>query len=208
MPGFRDDNPAFGGQSVVDLYVSVAVLLSMIMATIQTMPSVLSSYRERGALRRMRATPVRPESLLLAQGVMHGAAIVLSTVLVLAVGRIGLGTPLPRQLGSYAVAFGLVLLAALAIGSTITALSPTARVTTIVGSIVFFPMMFTAGVWVPVQAMPELVQQIVLLTPFGAGAVALNAATVGNWPSTANLLVMAGWAAGLGYLAVRNFRWE
>lgn len=208
IPSFRESDPELGGQSVADLYVQVAALLAMITGSVQSMPAILSGYRERGILRRMRTTPVRPHSLLFAQAMMHGLGMALGVVLVIVVARLTIGTPLPQNLVAYVGSGLLALAAALAIGAVITALSATSRATTITGTIVFFPAMFTAGVWLPVQAMPDLMQRIVVATPLGASAEALNDAAVGQWPDVVDLLVMAGWTGALAVVAVRWFRWE
>lgn len=208
IPDFRKPDDALGGQRVVDLYVPVSVLLSMIMAAIMAMPPVVGSYRERGILRRLRTTPVHPGSLLLAQVALHAAAVVASAVLVLGVGRILFDVALPGSVIGYAVAFLLAIAAAFAIGAVVTAVSPNTRVGQTIGTIVFFPMMFTAGVWVPVQAMSGLLHDIVVATPLGAGAEALNDAMLGDFPQLADLGVMAAWTCALGVLAVRSFRWE
>jgi ABC-2 type transport system permease protein len=68
--------------------------------------------------------------------------------------------------------------------------------------------MFTAGVWVPVQAMPDTLQRIVGLTPLGAASQALDSAASGDWPGWAALGVMALWTALSTGASVRWFRWE
>lgn len=208
IPAFRKHDPDLGGQSVVDLYVPVCVILAMIMAGIQAMPTIITGYRERGVLRRLRATPVHPGSLLSTQAGLHGAGALVGAALVLVSGHVGFGTPLPEQLGGYLVALALTLLTCLAMGAVITAVSTTTKVATMVSTIVFFPSMFTSGVWLPVQTMPHVMQQIVLCTPLGAAARALNDAALGEWPRLLDLAVTAGWAAVLGLVAVRTFRWE
>jgi ABC-2 type transport system permease protein len=208
IPDFRDPDPAIGGQRLVDLYVPVAVLLSMIMAAIMAMPPVVMGYRERGILRRLRTTPVPPGSLLLAQTALHAAAVLASVVLVLAVGRIVFDTPLPGNLAGYAVALVLALAAAFSIGAVVTAVAPNSRIGTTIGTIVFFPAMFTAGVWAPVQAMGGLLRDIVVATPLGAASEALHDAMTGDFPDLVDLAVMAGWTVLLAALAVRLFRWE
>ncbi|MFD0852272.1 ABC transporter permease, partial [Actinomadura adrarensis] len=75
VPPFREPNPDIGGRRVVDLYVPIVVLLSVVVAGIQTMPTVLSTYREQGILRRLSVTPAQPRSLLAAQLIMHGVAV-------------------------------------------------------------------------------------------------------------------------------------
>ncbi|WP_067474835.1 ABC transporter permease [Actinomadura hibisca] len=208
IPAFREADPDLGGRRVIDLYVPVNVLLALLMAGIQVLPPVLSGYRERGVLRRMSTTPVRPVSLLAAQIVLHLAAALASVLLVVAVGRIAFDVALPGQVPGYLLALLLAALSALALGAAVTAVTPTTKSTTVVGSIVFYPMMFLAGVWLPVQAMPDLLRHVVEYFPFGAASQALDQAAGGSWPDWAHLGVTAAWAAVLIAAAARWFRWE
>ncbi|TDB98726.1 ABC transporter permease, partial [Actinomadura sp. 7K534] len=153
-------------------------------------------------------TPVRPASLLAAQIVLHFAASLVSALLAVTVGRVAFDVALPGHVPGYLLALLLGALSALALGSAITAITPTAKATNVAGTIVFFPTMFLAGVWVPVQAMPELLQHIVGYFPFGAAAQALDQAAQGGWPAWSDLGVPAAWTALLIAAAVRWFRWE
>lgn len=208
IPAFREPSADLGGLRTVDLYVPVVVLLAMITSAIQSMPPVLTGYRERGILRRMATTPMRPGALINAQIVLHGVAVVCSALLALAVGRLVFGVALPRQLAGYLPALVLAGLSALALGATVSAISRTTNITHAVGSAVFFPAMFTSGVWVPVAVMPDTVRQIVGLTPFGASAQALDQAAAGQWPSWTHLAVTAVWTVALVAVARRRFAWE
>ncbi|MGH3392541.1 MAG: ABC transporter permease [Actinomadura sp.] len=208
IPSFREADASLGGRRVIDLYVPVTVLLAMIMAGLQAMPPVITGYRERGILRRMSVTPIRPGALLTAQIVLHGAGALGSAVLAIAVGRLAFGVALPGRPAGYLVAFLLATLSALALGATVSAVSRTTKISAAVGSVVFFPMMFTAGVWVPVQVMPDTLQRIVSLTPFGAASQALDQAMAGDWPGWSHLGVMALWVVALVGVAARWFKWE
>ncbi len=208
VPSFREPDPVRGGLRVIDLYVPINVLVALIMAGIQALPPVLSGYRERGILRRMSTTPVLPSSLLAAQIALHFAAALGSALLVIATGRIVFGVALPGHFPGYLLALLLGALSALALGAVVTAVTPTAKATTVVGMVVFFPMMFFAGVWVPVQSMPDLMRSVVEYSPFGAASQALNQAAEGGWPDLAHLGVTAAWAVVLITAAVRWFRWE
>lgn len=88
------------------------------------------------------------------------------------------------------------------------AVSRTQKIATAVGSVIFFPSMFTAGVWLPVQTMPDTLQRIVGFTPLGAASQALDRAAAGGWPAWTDLAVTALWTAVLTAVAVRRFRWE
>lgn len=208
IPSFRDADPSLGGRRVIDLYVPVSVLLALIMAGVQAMPPVLTGYRERGILRRLSTTPVRPAALLTAQLVLLGAGAFCSALLVMAVGRLAFGVRLPEQLAGYVLALAVATASALALGAAVCAVSRTQKAAQAIGSVVFFPSMFTAGVWLPVQAMPDLLQRIVTYTPFGAASEALDRAARGGWPGWAHLGIMALWTVLLTGAAARWFRWE
>ncbi|MER7566484.1 ABC transporter permease [Streptomyces sp. NPDC097941] len=208
IPSFRDHDPDLGGLRTIDVYVPVAVLLGLIVAGLQSMPQTLTGYRERGILRRMATTPVRPSALLTAQMTVYGGAALASALLALLVGRFAFAVRLPDQLAGYLLALVLAVPAALALGAVISALSCTTKIAGAIGSAVFFPSMFCAGVWAPVQTMPDLLARIVGYTPFGAAAEALNRAAAGDWPGWTHLGVLVAWTVLLTAAASRWFRWE
>jgi ABC-2 type transport system permease protein len=208
IPSFRQPSADIGGLRMIDVYVPVLVLVAVIMTGLQTMPPVLTGYRERGILRRMSTTPVRPSALLSAQMILNGGAALLSAVISLLIGRLVFDVRLPGQPLGYILALLLASAAALAFGAVITAIARTAKIATAIGSATFFPSLFCAGVWVPVQAMPDLMARIVTLTPFGAAAEALGEAAAGGWPAWSHLGVLAAWAVVLSAAAMRWFRWE
>jgi ABC-2 type transport system permease protein len=208
IPSFRHHQADLGGLRTVDVYVPVAVLLGMIVGALQAMPQNITGYRERGILRRMSTTPVRPSALLSAQMLVYGTAALASALCALIVGRLAFDVRLPEQPYGYLLALLLAILAALALGAVVSALSRTTKIAGAIGSAVFFPMMFCAGVWIPVQAMPDLLARIVGYTPFGAAAQALNRAAAGDWPGWAHLGVLVAWTVLLTAGASRWFRWE
>ncbi|MEV5612089.1 ABC transporter permease [Streptomyces sp. NPDC052225] len=208
IPSFREADSGLGGIRLIDAYVPVTVLLAMIAGGIQSMPPIITGYRERGVLRRMSTTPVRPSALLSAQMAIHGGAILLGVALCLAVGRLAFDVALPRQIAGYLLALLLSVVCALALGALIASRARTTKISSAIGSVVFFPAMFCAGVWLPVQAMPDTLARIVELTPFGAAAQAMNQAMAGDWPAWSHLGVLAVWAVLLTGAATRWFRWE
>ena len=208
IPSYREPDPGLGGNRVIDLYVSSVVLVALITASLLSMPGALTAYRERGILRRMRTTPARPANLLIAQMVLHAVAAVVGAVLAIGIGRVVWGVALPGQLPAYGITLLLATLAGLAMGALITALARTAKAAQAVGLAVFFPSMFAAGIYVPIQVLPDAVRQVIELIPFGAAAQALNQAAGGSWPSWTHLAVLVLWTVVLMAAAARWFRWE
>lgn len=208
VPAFREPDPDLGGARIVDMYVPVSILLSMIMAAIMAMPPVVFGYREAGVLRRLKTTPVRPLTLIGAQVLLHAVAVAAAGALVLLVARVTFGTPLPAAPLWYLLAYVLAVLVSFGLGAIVTAVSPNARIGSAIGMVVFFPSMFTAGVYFPVQATGGLLRQILELTPLGAASEALYQATAGAAPDLKVLAVMAVWAIVFYGVASRTFRWE
>lgn len=208
IPSFREPDPALDGQRVLDLYAPISVLLAVTMAALSSMPPVIAGYREAGILRRLSTTPVHPASLLLAQAAVHAAAVVASLFLVLGFGRAVFDIRLPGSVAWYAGCVALACAALFAVGTVVAAVGRTARVVQTISTATLFPMMFTSGLWLPVQAMPAVLRDIVVATPLGAAAEALHAAQDGLAPDPLHLAVLTGWATVLGLLAARCFRWD
>ncbi len=207
VPALREPIESVGA-SFLGLYVNVAILIAMLMAGLTAMPVVLATYREQRILRRIATTPAKPRDLLVAQYGIHGAAAVIGGLLAVVIGRIAYGVALPRNPVGFLLVFLLMLAASLAIGGLIGGRARTAKFATTLGTVLLFPLMFTAGVWLPVPVMPGPLGDIVALTPLGAGALALGETASGGWPDIKDLVVMAVWMSVLGTAATRFFRWE
>jgi ABC-2 type transport system permease protein len=208
IPAFREHSPDLGGGRVIDLYVGISVALVLAMVALQMTPAVLATYRERGILRRLATTPVGPGRMLAAQLVMSMLIAVVSAALVLAVGRIVFDVPLPAQFGSFVIGFLLSAAAVFAVGLFIAALAPSGKAANSIGTLLFFPSMFFAGLWTPREVMPKLIQRIGDFTPLGAGERALHDAAGGHWTNPLSLTVLVAYLLIFGALAARLFRWE
>jgi ABC-2 type transport system permease protein len=208
VPVFRAPDPSIGGQRVIDLYVPIVVAFILVMVALSVAPNVLATYRERGILRRLATTPVRPVTLLAAQLAMGLVTAVVAALVVLGVGRLAFGVPLPRQPFGYALAFLLSAAAVYAMGLLLAAVAPNGRGAQGLGAILVFPVLFFAGLWIPRAVMPDVLRHISDFTPLGAGVQALQDTTGGAWPQPLQLAVMAAYVVVFGLLAARTFRWQ
>jgi ABC-2 type transport system permease protein len=208
IPAFREHDEALGGLRVLDLYAPVVVAMAITMFALSGLPQQFATYREKGILRRMRTTPVKPVVMLGAQLLMSTLLSVAVMVVLLAIGRLAFDVSLPGQLLGYLVGFLLCMLAMLAIGLLIASLAPSGKGAGAIGSILFFPFLFFAGMWGPRETMPEVLRRISDFTPLGAGVQSLGDAAAGHWPQLLHVAVMLGWTIVAGGLAARYFRWE
>jgi ABC-2 type transport system permease protein len=208
IPAFREPSADLGGARVIDLYVGIAVALTLAMLGLQVTPLVLATYREKGILRRLATTPARPTLLLAAQLTAALLTAIVASALAIAAGRIAFDVALPANLAGFIVAFLLAALGVFAIGLFIAALAPSGKAGNSIGTLLFFPSMFFAGLWTPREVLPHVLQRIGDFTPLGAGERALHDAMSGHWPSLLSATVLVGYLAVFGLGAARLFRWS
>jgi ABC-type Fe3+/spermidine/putrescine transport system ATPase subunit len=97
-----------------------------------------ASYRERGILRRLAVTPVRPLTLLVAKLVVWAASAALSAVLIVAVARLAFHVPVPAAAGWFVLALVLGVASLFALGMLAATAAPTARSAAGLGWLLFF----------------------------------------------------------------------
>jgi ABC-2 type transport system permease protein len=207
VPAFREPNPDIGGQTLVAIYVPILLAMALAMVALSTMPVVLATYRERGILRRLATTPAQPKHLLLAQGLVQLTVCLIGAVLVVGIGRLAFGVALPANPLAFLVAFILCAVALFGFGMVLSSIG-TSKTAQGLGSTLFFPMMFFAGLWVPREGMPEALRKVGDFTPLGSGVQALQDASTGHWPQLLNVVVLLAYGIGAWIVASRMFRWS
>lgn len=208
VPSFREPDPGLGGLRIIDLYAPIIVATGITLFALTGLPQQFATYREKGVLRRLRTTPVRPATMLSAQLVMCTLLSLVTTVAVVGLARTVFDVRLPANLPAYLAAFLLSALALLAIGLLVASLAPSGRGAGAAGTVLLFPVLFFGGLWLPRESMPGVLRTISDLTPLGAGVQSLQDAGAGHWPELLQVAVLLGWAVLAGALAARYFRWE
>lgn len=207
IPDIREPIEGAGGLRGVDVYAPVMLVFALTMGGIAALPGVLTSYRERGVLRRIHTTPARPSALLVAHVLVNLASAVLASILAVAVAALAFDIALPQRLGDFALAFVLAAAAVFSLGLLIAAVAPSASAGQMIGTLLWFPVMFLAGLWFPREAMPEVMRTVSDFSPVGAAAQAFQDAWFGTVPEVSSMTVMAVWALVAGAVAAKLFRW-
>ena len=167
--------------------------------------------REQSLLKRLRATPLPPPTLLLA---LLGSTLVifaLETVALFLLGRAVFGTPFPDRVGSIAavVVVGVVCFAALGVG--LSGLVRSAEGSSAVVNLIVLPMAFLTGAFGPTSHYPRVLRAIGDVLPLKYLVDLMNAVYLHHhaiWSKPGSLGVLAAWGvAGLA-LAALKFRWE
>ena len=194
------------GVSLVAIYEPIVIAFISVAFGVQGIPVQIAGYRQGRILRRLATTPAGPVRVIGAQLIVSLGVILIATIGVLAVGRLGFGVPLPRQPWGFALVVVLSAAAMVAIGLLIGAIAPTARSAGAAATVLFFPLMYFAGLWTP--QMSASAKHIGQFTPLGAATQALGDAMNGGWPRPAAFAVLALCTVVCAGLAARFFRWE
>ncbi|HET9094004.1 MAG TPA: ABC transporter permease [Solirubrobacteraceae bacterium] len=199
---------ALGGLRFIVVYTPILMTFTLTLLSLSAMPATLASYRDKGYLKRLSTTPVGAFRLLAAQLALVAGLAGSVVVLIMLVAHFAFSVPLPSEVVGFILAILLTMAAMAALGLLIASLASSQRVAGAIGGILFFPLMFFAGLWVPQQAMSPALRTISQYTPLGAAVPSITSADFGQWPGTTHLVVLAAYAVILLRIAIRFFRWD
>lgn len=197
-----------GGYGMIDVMVPGYLLLVMLTSGLMSLPETLASYRERGFLRRMRASPLRPWQILGSHAATHGAVAVIGLALLVGVGISAYDLQPPAGWGAAVLAIAASATGVIAVGFLLASVLPTARTTQAVAAAIYFPAIFVSGAALPVEGLPDFAQTVGKAVPFTYGVRAVREAwTAGvvDWAALGVLALTISVAVAVG---VRTFRWE
>lgn len=200
----------FGGYGSMD--ISMPGYTAMILATVGllSIPISISAQRETGVLRRLRATPLRPQVYIGADLITNMAITLLGMLGVVLLGwliyRVRFeGQVLPLILG--VVYSGLAMFS---LGYLIASLAPNARVANIVGLVLLYPMLFLSGAGFPLELLPDSLKRVSNFLPLTYVVKLLRGLWFGKPVSELWLpiLILGVILIICSLLAARFFRWE
>jgi ABC-2 type transport system permease protein len=196
----------------VDLPFNPAILAAVLIAisAVQSLVAIISIYREGGILKRLRATPLSPVTIMGAQVAVKLVFTVISLSLLMLAGRRLFPGVLQVNVFSFTMAVLLGTFSILSLGFVIASLVPTARFAQPIGALVLYPMLALSGLFYPVSRFPRALQTIAFLLPTTHAVALLQGVWDGSgwsahWLNAAALLALF---AAYTALSTRVFRWE
>ena len=196
----------------VDIPFNVAILAAVLIAisAVQSLVSIISIYREGGILKRLRATPLSPVTIMGAQVAVKLVFTVISLALLMLAGRRLFPGVMRVNVFSFTVAVVLSTFSILSLGFVLASLVPTARFAQPIGAAVLYPMLALSGLFFPVERFPRALEALAYLLPTTHAVALLEGVWDGSgwgahWVNVAALLVLF---AGYTALSTKVFRWE
>jgi ABC-2 type transport system permease protein len=157
-----------------------------------SVPTQLAGYRERGVLRRMRASGFPVSAVV---GAQLGVGLVLAAVgavIVTLVSFLSNEPEAPDDVAGLVVAFLVGSIAVILLGVALGALLPTARAAQGAGVLLWFVLLILGGAGPPPEVLPDAMNTVGLLTPMRPLVLALQGPWfAGGW-DVAMLAVLAG----------------
>ncbi len=191
---------------------NAAILASLMIAVnaVMSLVSIIAIYREGGILKRLRATPLSPLTILSAHVLVKLVFTVVSLGLLILAGKRMLPGAMQVPVVSFTLALLLGSLSILSLGFLIASLVPTSRFAQPIGAAVLYPMIALSGLFYPIASMSAGWRMVANALPT-THAVALmqGVGDRSGWSAQwDHVLALSVIFAVCSALSTRLFRWE
>jgi ABC-2 type transport system permease protein len=187
---FDPEDQEFGGDRPADYYLASYVGVVIGAVGLIAMPVHIASYRERGILRRFRASQVPAWQVLDAHLVVGLLMAALGSIVLTLAGKLIYDAKLPESPLATIVSFVIAAVCFLGLGLLIAAVTNTARSAQALGMLLFFPMWLLSGAGPPPSVMSDAMQTVSDLLPLTYVVRAIQDPWLGDGVSTGNLALL------------------
>jgi ABC-2 type transport system permease protein len=207
-PGERTAASGAGTFFTVTMPVFASILI--VMSAVLSLVTIIAIYREGGILKRLRATPLHPITILTAHVLVKLLLTALTLAIMVLAGRRYYPIFAEVSIVSFGVALLFSTLSILSLGFVLASLVPTARFAQPVGAAILYPMIGLSGLFVPLASLPHVWQGVAHALPLTYAVSLLRGIWTGE-PWSAHVgdvaaLTIIGVAGVM--LSARVFRWE
>ena len=193
-------------RSGLPVLASIVIAFSAVLSLI----TIISIYREGGILKRLRATPLRPQTILTAHVIVKLMLTAATLALMVLSGKryypVGVHVPL----FSFTIALLISTLSILSIGFLIASIVPTARFAQPIGAVLLYPMIAVSGLFVPLESLPPVLHGVARVLPLTYAVPLLQGIWNGDaWSAhIGDLVALAAVFFVFTALSAKVFRWE
>lgn len=173
-----------------DYYLASYMGVVIAAVSLVALPVHVANYRERGVLRRLRASSVPATTVILAQVVVALVLVLTGALVLVAAGLALYDTNLPTATFQTAVGFLVAAVGFLALGFLIGFTARTARSAQAVGMLAFLPMWLLSGAGPPDDVMSDGMQTVAELLPLTYAVRAVRDPWLGHGSNFTALAVL------------------
>lgn len=174
------------------------------------LPLVLSEYRHRKILKRLKVTPISPSMILAVQGAVYTLYSVISLFLVYFTSKILFSFQFRGSWVKFLGAYLLVMISMFSIGFMVGGIAKDIKMASIIASILYFPMLIFSGATLPYEVMPNILKKFADIMPLTQGIKLLKNVSL-NLPIDnviLSIIVMIIITIVCTSVAIKLFKWE
>jgi ABC-2 type transport system permease protein len=172
--------------------------------------TIISIYREGGILKRLRATPLRPQTILSAHVLVKLLLSATTLLLMVVAGKRYYPVNLAVPVVAFTIALSISTASILAVGFVIASIVPTARFAQPIGAVILYPMLGLSGLFVPIAALPPGLRALARVLPLTYAVSLLEGIWKGEgWSAhLTDIAALTVVCAVCTALSAKVFRWE
>jgi len=201
---------ALAASSFVSVGLPVLASVLIAVSAVLSLVTIISIYREGGILKRLRATPLRPETILTAHVLAKLILTAVTLTLMVLAGKRYYPVGVHAPFFSFTLALLISTWSILSIGFLIASIVPTARFAQPIGAFILYPMIAVSGLFAPIESLPPALHAVARVVPFTYAVSLLGGIWKGDpWSAhigdVAILVLVFAICTGL---STKVFRWE
>jgi ABC-2 type transport system permease protein len=202
--------PRGAAKEFVAFDVAVFAALLILLSAIVSLTTIIAIYRESGILKRLRATPLRPTTILTAHVLVKLLFTAATLVLMVLAGKRYFAAAAHIPMLGFTLALLIATVSTLSIGFLIASVIPTARFAQPAAAAFLYPMIALSGLFFPIATLPPGIRAVARVLPFRFAVSLLEGILKGDgWRVHAgDVLALAMVFAVCTAVSSRVFRWE
>ena len=194
------------------IHAGLPVLASLLIAVsaVLSLVTIISIYREGGILKRLRATPLRPQTILTVHVIVKLLLTAATLALMLLAGKRYYPVGVHAPVVGFTIALLISTWSILSIGFLIASVVPTARFAQPIGAVILYPMVAVSGLFVPTESLPPVLHVAARVLPLTYAVSLLEGIWNGDAWSThmGDVAALAVVFVVCTALSAKVFRWE
>ncbi len=206
------EKPAADGAAYTFMEQSFGALccISICAGGLMGLPLVVSDYRERKILKRLQVTPVSPVKLLAVEFTVYVIYCVISMLTLFPAAMLFWNIRLHGSILLFLGSWLLTMISTLSIGLLVGGIAKNTKSASIIGCIMYFPMLIFSGATIPFEVLPAVMQRVIGFFPLTQGMQLMKAAFLGLPIDNAllPLTVLSAVTVICFGLSVKCFQWE
>ena len=173
------DKPAFAEYTFLQQSFGAVSTIAICAGGLMGLPLVVSDYRNRKILKRLKVTPVKPITILLVEITIYCIYSLVSLALIYLVAFLFFDFQIIGSFWQFFLSFVLVMLSMFSIGMMVGGIAPNMKIASTVASILYFPMLIFSGATLPYEIMPNALQNFANILPLTQGIKLLKGTALG-----------------------------